>query len=70
MEFGGKNQWPELVNTNSAEAAERIRQENPNITEVVILAEGSPTTRDFRLNRVRVFENTQTHLVVSAPHVG
>ncbi len=40
----------------------------PN-ADVIILPEGSPCTRDYRITRVRVFVDSENK-VVSAPHVG
>ncbi|KAL5561768.1 hypothetical protein UlMin_031515 [Ulmus minor] len=52
----GKNSWPELVGANGKEAAEQIEKENENVDAIVIL-EGTPTTRDFRCERVWVWVN-------------
>lgn len=48
------NSWPHLVGKNAEEAKNEILQDDSSIN-VVVLPEGAPTTRDFRINRVRIF---------------
>ncbi|WVZ95861.1 hypothetical protein U9M48_041572 [Paspalum notatum var. saurae] len=56
--------WPELVGLSVEEAKEVILQEKPD-ADIVVLPAGSPTTRDFRPNRVRIFVDT----VAQPPHL-
>lgn len=46
--------WPDLVGKNVEEAKNTILESDPSIN-IVVLPEGSPVTRDFRINRVRIF---------------
>ncbi len=65
----GKTRWPELVGIDVDKAIELIQTENPSL-DVKKTQENSPVTRDFRPNRVRVFYNTSTNLVVGVPKTG
>ncbi|KNA21305.1 hypothetical protein SOVF_043910 [Spinacia oleracea] len=51
----GKKSWPELVGKDGNEAAEIIKSENCFVKLTVVLLEGTPVTKDFRCDRVRVF---------------
>lgn len=65
-----KISWPELVgNTTGEEAKSIIMEENPIVTNVVILPEGSMVTRDWNEYRVRIFVDTNV-IVVEIPRVG
>eukprot|EP01018_Ginkgo_biloba_P022403 Gb_25265 [translate_table: standard] len=68
-ECPGKNSWPELVGKDANYAKSVIERENPLVT-AIILPEGSPTTKDFRCDRVWVFFDADTHLVVQVPKIG
>ncbi|KAM3576756.1 hypothetical protein VYU27_001351 [Nannochloropsis oceanica] len=46
--------WPELVGVDAEEAKARINSDMPGLN-VIVLPKNAPTTRDFRLDRVRVF---------------
>ncbi|KAJ0052299.1 hypothetical protein Pint_01776 [Pistacia integerrima] len=46
--------WPELLGANEEATAAQIEKENNNVDAIVIL-EGSPTTKDFRCDRVWVW---------------
>ena len=63
-----RRSWPQLVGMPVDQAIAIIQQENPGIN-VVKLPENSPTTRDFRLNRVRVFHDADGN-VTSEPRTG
>ncbi|CAD8109331.1 unnamed protein product [Paramecium sonneborni] len=63
-----KKEWPETVGKNVDEAKQLILADDANI-QVQVLIEGSMTTRDFRINRVRIFHNDQ-NIVVSIPRRG
>jgi hypothetical protein len=53
----------------SGEAAkEKVLQDDPN-ANVQVIPENSPCTRDYRLNRVRIFVNADG-VVVSPPRRG
>jgi hypothetical protein len=62
---GGKKSWPEVVGLSVEEAKKVILKDKPD-ADIVVLPVGTPVTRDFRTNRVRVFVDT----VADAPHVG
>ncbi|OEL37725.1 hypothetical protein BAE44_0001255 [Dichanthelium oligosanthes] len=62
---GGKTSWPEVVGLSVEEAKKVILKDKPD-ADIVVLPVGTPVTRDFRPNRVRVFVDT----VADAPHVG
>lgn len=64
-----KSSWPELVGRNVDEAIEVIKQENSQLN-VIKVKSGSPVTRDFRLDRVRVFYNEIDNTVCVAPNCG
>lgn len=60
--------WENLVGKTGEEAKAHILAEMSD-AQVIILPEGSPCTRDFRMDRVRVFVNSENK-VVAAPRVG
>ncbi|TVU01364.1 hypothetical protein EJB05_53174, partial [Eragrostis curvula] len=62
---GGKRSWPEVVGMTIDEAKEVILKDMPD-AEIEVLVVGTPVTRDFRPNRVRIFVDT----VKSTPAVG
>ncbi|EES18867.1 hypothetical protein SORBI_3009G009400 [Sorghum bicolor] len=62
---GAKTSWPELVGLNVEEAKKVILKDKPD-ADIVVLPVGSPVTRDYRPNRVRIFVD----IVAEAPHVG
>ncbi|KAL4199984.1 hypothetical protein AMTRI_Chr03g54090 [Amborella trichopoda] len=64
----GKSSWPELKGANGVDAATIIERENPTV-DTVIVKEGTPVTRDFRCNRVRVWVNTYG-IVTRVPTAG
>ncbi len=64
-----KSSWPELVGTNVDEAIEIIKKQNSQLN-VIKLKQGSPVTRDFRFDRVRVFYNEIDDNVCNAPSCG
>ena len=47
-------EWPQLVGKPGAEAKEVINQEDPNLN-VEIMEPGDMATRDYRLDRVRIY---------------
>ena len=48
--------WSNLVGKTGEEAKAQILHDKPD-ADVKILPEGSPCTRDYRMDRVRVFVN-------------
>ena len=64
----GKKTWPELVGVKGQEAAAKIQQQNPHVRAIVLL-DGSPTTFDYRCDRVWVFVNGDG-FVVRTPNIG
>lgn len=48
--------WEQLEGKNVEEAKQQILQDMPN-ANIQVLPENSPTTRDFRPDRVRIFVN-------------
>ncbi|KAL1532234.1 hypothetical protein AAHA92_32265 [Salvia divinorum] len=50
----GKSSWPELVGKKAEEAAVVIESENP-LVNTIILVVGTPTTKDFRCDRVWIW---------------
>ncbi|GMI66468.1 hypothetical protein like AT2G38870 [Hibiscus trionum] len=67
-ETPAKKSWPELVGTKGESAKETIEKENSDLN-VVVLQDGSATTKDLRPDRVRVFVD-ENGLVVRAPIIG
>lgn len=60
--------WSNLVGKSGQDAKQHILKDMPD-AQVQVLPEGSPVTRDLRMNRVRVFVDAHQK-VVSAPHPG
>lgn len=52
---GMPTEWPELVGRQGEEAKQIIMNQNPSLTTVNIIPEGSPVTADYRTDRVRIF---------------
>jgi hypothetical protein len=52
-----KSDWSELVGIKGEEAKIIILQQDPSI-EVLVIPLGTPVTRDYRMNRVRIFVDT------------
>lgn len=61
----GVNSWPDLVGKNAEEAKNAILQDDPSIN-VFIIPEGAPVTRDFRMDRVRLFVDPDTQSIVKS----
>ncbi|CAK9149506.1 unnamed protein product [Ilex paraguariensis] len=60
--------WPELVGKPAQTAATQIEKEQPWLN-VIILDQKCPTTRDLRLDKVRIFIDC-TGTVVKVPRAG
>ncbi|WOG94268.1 hypothetical protein DCAR_0313561 [Daucus carota subsp. sativus] len=63
-----KSSWPELVGKEGHIAAATVERENRHV-RATVMREGSPTTQDFRCDRVWVVVNNRG-IVVSPPHIG
>ncbi|CAF1253359.1 unnamed protein product [Adineta steineri] len=63
-----KQSWPELVGIPVDEAIARIKSHDSRLN-IIKVKENSPTTRDLRPNRVRIFYDENGN-VVSEPHTG
>jgi hypothetical protein len=63
-----KGEWPEAVGLSGEAAKEKVLHDDPN-ANVQVMPENSPCTRDYRLNRVRIFVNADG-VVVSPPRRG
>lgn len=61
-------EWNHLVGKSADEAKQQILADMPN-ANVVVLPQNSPTTRDFRVDRVRVFVDGDNKVAV-APRPG
>lgn len=66
--MSGRNSWPELEGTDAENARSVITNDHYG-ANVVVLPQGSPITRDFRLDRVRVFVDGNNK-VVGVPRCG
>jgi len=65
----GKSIWPELLGKNVENAVNLIKTENSYL-EVIKVQKGSMVTMDYRLDRVRVFYDVESNLVVEIPRIG
>ncbi|KAL0552958.1 hypothetical protein IC582_006835 [Cucumis melo] len=55
--------WPELNFMDADIVANIIKKENPNFQPIILLA-GTPTTRDLKPGRVRLFTNVEGRVVI------
>ncbi|KAL5202828.1 hypothetical protein ABZP36_013780 [Zizania latifolia] len=60
-----KTSWPEVVGMPVDKAREVILKDKPD-ADIVVLPVGTPVTKDFRPNRVRIFVD----IVADTPTVG
>ncbi|XP_052139270.1 subtilisin-chymotrypsin inhibitor-2A-like [Oryza glaberrima] len=60
-----KTSWPEVVGLPVEKAKKVILKDMPD-ADIVVLPAGSPVTKDFRPNRVRIFVDT----VADTPTIG
>lgn len=65
----GKQKWPEVNGIDVDQAVELIKTENSAL-KVQKVKEGSMVTRDFNLNRVRVWYDEKTNKVKGVPKTG
>ncbi|XP_059289807.1 proteinase inhibitor I-B-like [Lycium ferocissimum] len=63
-----KDRWPELLGVPANLAKQIIQKENPKLTNVPNVLNGSPVTLDLRCDRVRLFVNV-LDIVVQTPRV-
>ena len=64
-----KEEWEELVGATGEEAKQQIEEERSDLERVEVIPEGAPVTRDFRIDRVRIFVDAEGR-VVRIPKVG
>ena len=64
--MSGRSQFPELEGTDADSAASTLQGYGLNPR---VLPQGSPCTRDFRQDRVRVFKDNNNR-VVGVPRIG
>ncbi|CAN4120462.1 unnamed protein product [Withania somnifera] len=65
----GRRIWPALIGVPANFAKEIIQKDNPKITQVDIILNGSPVPLDYRPFRVRLFVNVLDYVVI-IPVVG
>ncbi|XP_049400896.1 trypsin inhibitor 1-like [Solanum stenotomum] len=58
-----KSSWPELLGVPAKLAREIIQKENPKLTKVLNVPNGSIVTADFRCDRVRLYVNILDFIV-------
>jgi hypothetical protein len=66
---GSPQSFPDATGKNVDEAVKTIQDMYPSL-KVEKIEEGRPVTRDFRMDRVRVFYDKNTNLVVGVPKKG
>jgi len=64
-----KTHWPELVGMTAADAKAAIEAETSGKLSVYIVEPDSMVTCDYRLDRVRIFED-KDHKVTQEPRIG
>ena len=62
--------WPDLKDRDVDEAIASIKESRPDLRRVDKIPEGSPVTKDWRIDRVRVFYNPKTNQVTGVPRIG
>ena len=63
-------QWPDLVGMNGDDAkAELERRYGEKTYKIVVMNYNSPTTRDYRLDRIRIFTD-DAGVVMKVPRIG
>ncbi|CAL5228965.1 g12198 [Coccomyxa viridis] len=68
-EYTGKQEWPELVGENAALAKAQLVTETH--LQVILVPAGSAVTSDYRTNRIRIFYDPATFVVVQpSPAIG
>jgi hypothetical protein len=64
-----KTNWPEVVGKSSSEAKRIIQRETGGRKTVHVIPTDSLVTMDYRLDRIRIFENDQGK-VAKSPTLG
>mmetsp|Transcript_23182 Transcript_23182/g.54815 ORF Transcript_23182/g.54815 Transcript_23182/m.54815 type:complete len:266 (+) Transcript_23182:73-870(+) len=65
-----QTKWPELVGMTGTEAKDQLELLCGEETyDIHVLHENSPTTRDYRFNRIRIFTNDEG-IVTRVPQIG
>ena len=65
---GGKMNWPDVVGLTGEEAASKINAEKPGV-KTAIVPNGAMVTMDHRLDRVRIYVNSEGKVEVP-PRLG
>ncbi|KAL0548180.1 hypothetical protein IC582_012626 [Cucumis melo] len=65
----GKSSWPELVLV-SGNIAEKIIEKENHYVNAIIVEQGKFVTQDFRCDRVWVWVDKYTRIVVKTPIIG
>ena len=63
------HEWPHLKGVDANEAKNFIEDHHRTLN-VLLVPEGSATTKDFRPDRVRIFYDKDSNLVVTVPQIG
>lgn len=67
--YTGKQEWPELVGENAALAKAQLIAETH--LQVILVPAGSAVTQDYRTNRIRIYYDPATFVVVQPrPSIG
>ncbi|EIE18277.1 hypothetical protein COCSUDRAFT_60469 [Coccomyxa subellipsoidea C-169] len=67
--YTGRQEWPELVSTNALVAKAKLQGETG--LNVLLVPKGSVVTTDYRADRIRIYFDPATYLVVQPrPSVG
>lgn len=69
LAYIGKSSWPELVGVTGDVAVKIIEKENRYVNAVIV-EEGTFVTQDFRCDRVRVWVDKYTRIVITTPTIG
>lgn len=65
-----QTKWPELIGMTGTEAKDQLELLYGEETyDIHVLHENSPTTRDYRFNRIRIFTNDEG-IVTRVPQIG
>ncbi len=63
------SEWPQLKGMDAKDAKNFLEQ-NHRTLNVILVPDGSATTKDFRPDRVRVFYAPSDNVVVAVPRIG
>ena len=62
-------EWPQLKGMDAKEAKDFLEEHHRTLT-VMLVPDGSATTKDFRPDRVRIVYAPSDNIVVSVPRIG